>query len=67
LNQVDYVQQVHATDGVLQIGVDNGHHRLAQVVTLAAESDFHIEDISVARPSLDDVFLKVTGRALRDA
>jgi len=67
LNQVDYVQQVHATDGVLQIGVDNGHHRLAQVVTLAAESGFHIEDISVARPSLDDVFLKVTGRALRDA
>jgi len=67
LKQLDYVQQVHATDGVLQIGVDDGHHRLAQVVTLATEADFHIEDVSVARPSLADVFLKVTGRALRDA
>ena len=67
LNQLDYVQQVHATDGVLQIGVDDGHRRLAQVITLATDTDFHIEDVSVARPSLADVFLKVTGRALRDA
>jgi len=39
---------------------------LAEVVSLATSSGFTIEDISVAKPSLGDVFLKYTGRQLRD-
>jgi ABC-2 type transport system ATP-binding protein len=52
--------------GLIQIGVDNGSRRLAEVVTLASGNGYLIEDIAVARPSLGDVFLKYTGRALRD-
>ena len=40
--------------------------RIAEVVAYAGSNGFTIEDISVARPSLGDVFLKYTGRALRD-
>jgi ABC-2 type transport system ATP-binding protein len=46
--------------------VDNGNHRLAEVVTVATQDGFSIEDISITKPSLGDVFLKYTGRQLRD-
>ena len=63
---LSFVQSVTTTDGLIQVGVDSGNQRLAEVVVLAIDSGFTIEDISVAKPSLGDVFLKYTGRQLRD-
>ena len=50
----------------IQIGVDQGDRRLAALIGLASAVDFHIQAVSVQRPSLGDVFLAHTGRALRD-
>jgi ABC-2 type transport system ATP-binding protein len=61
-----YVESFYASDGILQIGVDSGNRRLVEIVETANKSKFVIEDISVAKPSLGDVFLKYTGRQLRD-
>jgi ABC-2 type transport system ATP-binding protein len=66
LRAQSYVQALTASDGLIQIGVDSGSRRLAEVVTLSTGTGFAIEDISVAKPSLGDVFLKHTGRELRD-
>jgi len=66
LKSTPFVQGVVNTDELIQIGVDSGNRRLAEVVSLATQSNFTIEDISVAKPSLGDVFLKYTGRQLRD-
>jgi ABC-2 type transport system ATP-binding protein len=68
LRGLSFVDKVaHRPDaGMIQVGVDNGSRRLAEVVNLASGNGYSIEDISVARPSLGDVFLKYTGRALRD-
>ena len=66
LKSTPFVQGVMNTDELIQIGVDSGNRRLAEVVSMAAQSNFTIEDISVATPSLGDVFLKYTGRQLRD-
>ena len=55
-----------AEDGIVEIGVDSGSRRLAEVVAQVSGNGFVIEDIAVKRPSLGDVFLKYTGRALRD-
>ena len=40
--------------------------KFQQIVETATANRFAIEDISVAKPSLGDVFLKYTGRQLRD-
>ena len=61
-----FVQTINASEGFIQIGVDSGNRRLTEVVSLAQSNSFTIEDISVTKPSLDDVFLKYTGRQLRD-
>jgi ABC-2 type transport system ATP-binding protein len=61
-----FTQELSAANGVIQIGVDSGNRRLVKVVSIAEEKGFRIEDISVAKPSLGDVFLKYTGRQFRD-
>ncbi len=70
LEQEPYVSQVtaHAADGAyrLQIGVDSGEQRLAAIVGLAAAQGVHVQRVSTNKPSLGDVFLAVTGYALRD-
>lgn len=66
LGQLPFVQAVTTAGPITQLAVDAGNRRLAEVVTLANTEGFTIEDISVAKPSLADVFLKYTGRQLRD-
>ncbi len=66
VRELPFVQALNAGDDVIQIGVDTGSRRLTEIVALAASNNFVIEDISVAKPSLGDVYLKFTGRQLRD-
>ena len=70
LDEQAYITSVaeHARNGqtLLQIGVDNGDKRLPDLLQLAFASGVHVQEISVTRPSLGDVFLAYTGRALRD-
>jgi len=66
VEDVPFVQAVTTTGEFIQIGVDSGNLRLADVVSLATNSGFMVEDISVAKPSLGEVFLKYTGSQLRD-
>jgi len=61
-----FVESFNDSDDIIQIGVDSGNRRLVEIVDTANKSGFSIEEISVARPSLGDVFLKYTGRKLRD-
>jgi ABC-2 type transport system ATP-binding protein len=61
-----FVQTVSLGDGVVQIGVDSGNRRLVEIITMAGAIGFSVEDISVSKPSLGDVFLKYAGRQLRD-
>ncbi len=61
-----FVQTVDVGRTVIQIGVDSGSRRLVEVIAQATGNGFTVEDVSVAKPSLGDVFLKYTGRRLRD-
>jgi ABC-2 type transport system ATP-binding protein len=61
-----FAQEVSTANGVIQIGVDSGTRRLVEVVSVAREQAFFIVDISVAKPTLGDVFLTYTGRQFRD-
>jgi ABC-2 type transport system ATP-binding protein len=59
-------EAISTGDGLIQIGVDSGSRRLVEIISLANEVGYTIEDVSVAKPSLGDVFLKYTGRQFRD-
>jgi ABC-2 type transport system ATP-binding protein len=61
-----FVQVVNVGAAAIQIGVDAGSRRLVEIIAQVNGSDFIVEDIAVAKPTLAEVFLKVTGRRLRD-
>lgn len=50
--------------GAVLVYVDSGSRRLVEVVGVS--NGFLVDDVTVARPGLGDVFLHYTGRALRD-
>jgi ABC-2 type transport system ATP-binding protein len=66
LRRLPFVDRVVPAERAIEVGVDSGTRRIADVVSQASGNGFTIEDVSIARPNLGDVFLKYTGRALRD-
>ena len=64
--ELSFVKSFTQANGIIHVGVDSGNRRLVEIIEIANKSDFAIEDISISKPSLGDVFLKYTGRQLRD-
>ena len=62
-----FVREATSADGIVRLYVDRGETAMPQIIR-ALDSAGHPARITVAdRPSLDDVFLRQTGRSLRDA
>jgi ABC-2 type transport system ATP-binding protein len=66
IEELPFVQAVHTNNGRMQISVGDGHGRLVDIVNASQAVDYRIEDVSIAKPTLGDVFLKYTGSQLRD-
>ena len=66
VNDVAGVTRSRAADGRLELHVE-GSDRLVPRIVLAAENGgFDLLDVSVAEPSLETVFINLTGRELRE-
>jgi ABC-2 type transport system ATP-binding protein len=61
------LERVMAEPGALALYVADGAGQIAEVVRRLDRSKIEVGGISVARPTLDDVFLKATGRRLEGA
>jgi ABC-2 type transport system ATP-binding protein len=64
LSEVRHAQQVE--DHVIISGNSSGDALLSSVVLALPTSGIRYRDLHTQRPTLDDVFLKLTGRAIRD-
>ncbi|MGC9953342.1 MAG: ATP-binding cassette domain-containing protein [Rhizomicrobium sp.] len=61
------ILEMHATDAMLQVTVDKGEEALPVLFRLFGQGHVPPKTVHLSRPSLDDVFLKLTGRSLREA
>jgi ABC-2 type transport system ATP-binding protein len=61
-----FVREVRPSDQGVSLVVDGGDAALPNVLRLLDGAGMHIQTVSMARPSLDDVFLRLTGRSLRE-
>jgi ABC-type multidrug transport system ATPase subunit len=50
----------------LNLLVDKGGHRIPEIVKIAEDSGVILESVELRKPTLDDVFLSVTGRNIRE-
>jgi ABC-2 type transport system ATP-binding protein len=66
VKELNFVQGVNNNNGIMQISMGEGSDRLMEIIKTSQTAGFHIEDISLAKPTLGDVFLKYTGNQLRD-
>jgi ABC-2 type transport system ATP-binding protein len=53
-------------DGTIQLHIKGAAGVLPRIVAIAEQEGFNITDLSVAEPSLETVFINLTGRELRD-
>jgi ABC-2 type transport system ATP-binding protein len=65
-HEVDGVTRIRPTDFGLELHVRGRDRLLPRLVTAAESGGFEVADLSVAEPSLETVFIDLTGRELRD-
>jgi ABC-2 type transport system ATP-binding protein len=61
-----FVREAGLSDGVVRLYVDDGEASLPLVLRLLDGQGLAPQTLALHRPSLDDVFLRQTGRSLRD-
>jgi ABC-2 type transport system ATP-binding protein len=63
---VDGVTRVRQGEDSVELHVRGGQRLLARVVEVAEKEGFEVADLSISEPSLETVFISLTGRELRD-
>lgn len=66
LRSEPFVREIQADEQKLQVYVERGEETLAIILRLLEGQGIAVQTIALARPSLDDVFLRQTGRSLRE-
>ena len=68
LNARPFVREIEVLgETTLRLYVDRGEKALPEILRALDGTDIGVQDLSLSRPTLDDVFLKQTGRFLREA
>ena len=67
LKQLNYVKKIDIVDQNLRIKVEKGENVLPSILEFINSKGIVVTSVSLAKASLDQVFLKYTGKSLRDA
>ena len=65
-NGQPFVREAGIEEGVIRLYVDRGETAMPAILRVLDGAGRELQTISLSRPSLDDVFLRTTGRSLRD-
>ncbi|HSV49483.1 MAG TPA: ATP-binding cassette domain-containing protein, partial [Candidatus Acidoferrales bacterium] len=60
------LERIQTTDTSVHLTIKNGERTMPDLLRLMDGCSLQVQGIMLARPSLDDVFLKYTGRSLRE-
>ncbi|MGO8946486.1 MAG: ATP-binding cassette domain-containing protein [Ktedonobacterales bacterium] len=61
-----FMRELQETESGMQLYVDRGEEVLPDVLRLLDQTGATIRTVTLARPTLEDVFLRLTGRSLRE-
>ncbi|HEX6384745.1 MAG TPA: ATP-binding cassette domain-containing protein [Anaerolineae bacterium] len=67
LRQQPFVREIIPGEGRLQLYVERGEESLPAILRQLDEAGLAVRTVAMSRPTLDDVFLRQTGRSLREA
>ncbi|MBQ8965480.1 ABC transporter ATP-binding protein [Ruminococcus sp.] len=66
ISALSHIYSADYTDGTLTACCSGGRHNLIRILEILQKNDLHIGKVTTAQPTLNDVFLEITGKALRD-
>ncbi len=61
-----FVREASHEDGLIRLYVDQGDSAVPELIRALDSAGLRAQTLTLARPSLDDVFLRQTGRSLRE-
>jgi ABC-2 type transport system ATP-binding protein len=66
LGKRTFVRELEADDGGLRLYVERGEEAVPELLKALDAANVPVRAVSLSRPTLDDVFLRQTGRSLRE-
>ncbi len=66
LKSFRWVKGIKWKDGGLKLNVTNGETRIPRVISLAHRYGIFINAVNLRKPSLEDVFIRFTGKTIRE-
>ncbi len=66
IRNLDHVFEVTLENGELVVKCSGGKHNVVRLLTLLQEQNIHIGKVTSEQPTLNTVFLELTGKELRD-
>lgn len=66
INALEHVYETNFTDGKLVIKCSGGKHNLVKILGILSENEIAFGRVYSELPTLNDVFLEITGKELRD-
>ena len=66
LHDQSFLRELQETESGMQLYVERGEEVLPEVLRLLDHNGATIRTVTLARPTLEDVFLRLTGRSLRE-
>lgn len=67
LKDFDWIASTHQSNGIIELMVDHAESRIPEIMLTACRSDVAIRSVGLHEPTLEDVFLKFTGKKIREA
>lgn len=66
LKNLDYIKTVTINDNILILNLLNASNKLPEILKIIDENNSNLENIIIRQNTLEDVFIELTGRQLRE-
>lgn len=63
---IDFVNEVESMDDTMQISVEDGESSIPDLLEIVRENNGQVKSVSLRKPTLEDVFIHLTGRRIRE-
>lgn len=64
--KINWIRHVSFENNSIEITVENGEKRIPELLKIMGKMQINVTSVNLRKPSLEDVFIKVTGRKIRE-
>lgn len=66
LSEMEGLRNIESADGGIELNMERGDERIPEIISISQSIGVKIGSVSMRKPTLEDVFIKLTGRKIRE-